>query len=353
MLLIALFSVLFARTSFSPRDKQPFYRAQMIFKPSLRFPRCHSSQIYALPDGSLIAAWWNGSEEAGRDLVIRVSRRLPGNVNWEPPRIVADTPDTTEGNPVFFMPSADELWLFYRAGFPWAKIMQVKSTDLGRTWTEPAVFLNEPGWTLRSRIIRLQNGDIIIPALTRGGQELKLPRALSVFIYSEDRGRSWQKTEAIHTEPGNNEPAIFQRTDGSLLAFMRPYDPEPVERYMWQSESYDNGRTWSEPGRTPIRNPSSAIEVLKLVNGNVVLAFNDSREMRSPLCLALSLDDGRTWSSKRVLEDAPGRFSYPALAQSADGRIHVTYTFRRTHIKHVEVNEAWIRECPWKDFPGY
>ena len=331
------------------RTEQPFYRAQMIFTPDVRYPRCHSSQIFALRDGGLIAAWWNGSQEAANDLVIRFSRRLPGKVNWETPQVLADTPDTTEGNPVFFSTGQDSLWAFYRAGYPWAKIMWMKSGDLGQTWSKPAVFWDKPGWTLRSRAIRLRNGSIIIPALSESSAGLSLNRAQTVFIYSEDNGKTWENTDLLITDPGNNEAALFQRDDGSLLAYMRPYDESPGDRYLLQSESFDNGRTWTEPTRNTIPNPSSAIELLKLENGHVVLAFNDSQEMRSPLCLALSLDDGRTWSYKRVLEDAAGRFSYPALAQSPDGRIHVSYTFRRTHIKHVEINGAWISEQSWQD----
>ncbi len=330
-------------------NETPFYKAQMISAPTMRFPRCHSSQVYALLDGSLIAAWWNGSEEAGKDLVIRGARRLPGKDRWESPVILADTPNSTEGNPVFFMPSRDELWLFYRTGFPWAKILWMRSTDEGETWTQPEPFINEPGWTLRNRIIRLQNGTIVIPALTRDSPKLQLSRAQTVFIYSEDHGKTWKRTNLVRTNPGNNEPALFQRSDGSLLAYMRPYDRDPTDRFLWQCESFDSGRTWTEAKRTNIKNPSSAIELLKLQSGHVVLAFNDSHETRSPLCLALSLDDGRTWKYKRTLENGPGRFSYPALAQSPDDRIHVTYTFRRTHIKHAELNEKWIMERPWID----
>ena len=353
LLLSAVLSVLFTETVPAAADEKPYYQAGLIFKPTLRFPRCHSSAITRLPDGTLMAAWWNGSEEGGKDLVIRSSRRRAGQDRWELPRILADTPDTTEGNPVFLVaPGGGELWLFYRAGLPWVKLMWIKSSDMGETWGKPAVFLDRPGWTLRSRILLLSNGDIIIPAMTHPASDFKLGRASSAFIWSSDGVKDWRKTEAIISEPESNEPAIIQRTDGSLLAFMRPYDPEPAKRFLWQSESFDHGRTWTKTRRTTIRNPSSAIELLSLRNGHVVLAFNDSQQMRSPLCLALSLDEGRSWSYRRVLEDAPGRFSYPAMTLGAgdDAHIHITYTFRRTRIKHVEVNEAWIMEQPWNDY---
>ncbi|MEA2062972.1 MAG: sialidase family protein [Gemmatimonadota bacterium] len=326
--------------SFAAHDEEPIYRAQLIFKPDLRFPRCHASTIAALPDGSLMAAWWNGPEEAGKDLAIRASRRAPGQNIWECPWVLVDNPGEPEGVPVFFVAPGGELWLIYRTGLQFDEMMWMKSTDMGHTWGESYVLSKEPGWCGRSRVIQLANDDIFIPILGLRGRK----HQNSAFLYSTNRGKSWKRTEEIKTEPRNNEPAVIQRTDGSLLTFMRHHDQEPEKRFLWQSESFDNGRTWSKAARTKIRNPSSAIELLKLQSGHVALIFNDTLESRSNLCLALSLDEGRTWTYKRTLEDAPGRFSYPTLSQDSDGIIHASYTFRRTHIKHVEVNEAWIRE---------
>ena len=65
------------------------------------------------------------------------------------------------------------------------------------------------------------------------------------------------------------------------------------------------------------------------------LVYNHTRTGRSPLNLARSADDGKTWKPVATLEDAPGEFSYPAIIQTADGRLHVAYTWNRRHIKHV------------------
>jgi predicted neuraminidase len=339
---------LFAETVFAAGEAEsPFFRAQLIFRPSLRFPRCHSSTIAALPDGSLMAAWWNGSEEGGRDNVIRGSRRPAGSMLWEPPVILGDTPDMTEGNPVLFAAPGGEVWLFYRSGLPWVKLMWKKSGDMGRTWSEAEVFLGEPGWSFRSRALLLANGDIVLPVQNHGSDGFTPTGSSTSFIYSNDKGKSWKRTAQIITEPRSNEPTIIQRSDGSLLSFMRPYDRDPADRLLWQSESFDNGRTWAPATRTGLINPSKAIELLKLQNGHVVLIFNDTQRSLSQLSLALSHDEGRTWSHKRVLEDSPGRFTYPTLSLAADGKIHISYTFRRTHVKHVEVNEAWIMEKRW------
>jgi alpha-L-rhamnosidase len=85
--------------------------------------------------------------------------------------------------------------------------------------------------------------------------------------------------------------------------------------------------------------------MITLKNGHVVLAYNhnNSRE-RTPLNIALSMDEARSWRATRVLESGKGPFSYPSLCQTGDGHVHVTYTYRRQFIKHVELNEAWILE---------
>jgi predicted neuraminidase len=46
--------------------------------------------------------------------------------------------------------------------------------------------------------------------------------------------------------------------------------------------------------------------------------------------------DGQSWTPGPVLETEPGKeFSYPAVIQTADGRVHVTYTWKRQKVKHV------------------
>ena len=39
-----------------------------------------------------------------------------------------------------------------------------------------------------------------------------------------------------------------------------------------------------------------------------------------------------------------GEYSYPSVVQSADGKIHISYTFRRETIKYVQITEHWIRQ---------
>ena len=49
-----------------------------------------------------------------------------------------------------------------------------------------------------------------------------------------------------------------------------------------------------------------------------------------------------SWQAALVLESAPGEYSYPAIMQSADGLVHITYTWKRQRIKHVILDPARI-----------
>ena len=112
---------------------------------------------------------------------------------------------------------------------------------------------------------------------------------------------------------------------------------------IWRSTSDDSGRTWKAAHPTELPNPNCGVDMVRLHSGNIALVYNDTPRGRTPLTVALSIDEGETWGYKRDLETEEGEYSYPAVIQTRDGGIHVTYTYRRVSIMHVEIDEAWIR----------
>jgi predicted neuraminidase len=95
-------------------------------------------------------------------------------------------------------------------------------------------------------------------------------------------------------------------------------------------------------GATPLPNPSAGIDALRLADGRFLLVSNPTTSGRDRLEIAVS-PDGKSWRPAALLEDSPGEYSYPAIIQARDGRVHVTYTWKRERIKHVVVDPAAIR----------
>lgn len=318
----------------------PFYKAEFVLQPGQYCTRTHSSTLTELPNGDLMSALWCGSREGASDARIMASRLRSGTDSWGPPETLADTPDRFDGNPVLFTVPDGRVWLFYSVRDPDApgmvQIMTRESLDGGDTWTPPVKFVTERGVRTRNRPITIKGGEILLPLheLRSGG---------SLFFISPDLGVNWIASEPIVCPNGCIQPSVISRSDGSLYTLMRSWNEDPGKRYLLQSESHDFGRSWSPPTYSRIPTVSSAIEMIRLKNGHVVLAFNDGagRE-RTSLNLVLSLDEGRTWTFNRVLESGKGPFSYPSLIQTRDGNIHITYTYRRNTIKHVALNEAWL-----------
>ena len=92
---------------------------------------------------------------------------------------------------------------------------------------------------------------------------------------------------------------------------------------------------------TGLPNPSSGIDGVTLRDGRHLLVYNPVRRGRSPLVLGQS-SDGTTWKTVLVLESEPGEYSYPAIIQSQDGRVHITYTWKRQRIRHWLIDPSHL-----------
>ncbi len=299
-------------------------------------PSAHASTIVELSSGELLCAWYAGEREGAGDVAVLLARREPAAEGWGSAEVFAKTEGRTEGNPVLFMDPTERVWLFwvtqYGDGWDTCKLKYRRSEDGGRTWGRTVIQRDELGWMYRHKPIVLRSGRILLPLYDE-------VRWLSLFGWSDDNGQTWHYGEALPSDPGNIQPSPVQLADGRIFAIMRTGD----HGHLWQAWSHDEGETWTKPTLSSLPNPNSGADMVRLDNGHLVLAFNNTSEGRSPLSLALSEDEGASWPFVRDLEAGPGEYSYPAIIQTADGRIHVTYTYLRTHIKHVSVREEWIK----------
>jgi predicted neuraminidase len=157
--------------------------------------------------------------------------------------------------------------------------------------------------------------------------------------FTPDFGMTWERTAALNDKVnGAIQPTVISHKGGRIEMLCRS-----TSSYILTSESIDNGYTWSELIPTSLPNPNSGIDAVTLKDGRHLLVYNHLSRGRNMLNIALS-DDGKEWKAAVLLEnDMEGtEFSYPAVIQSAEGLVHITYTWKRMLIKHVTIDPALI-----------
>jgi hypothetical protein len=157
--------------------------------------------------------------------------------------------------------------------------------------------------------------------------------AVEEFLARAAKAESWTKTPPLNTprEFSAIQPTILVHSPERLQILCRT-----EQGVIAESWSNDGGAAWSALKATSLPNPSAGIDVVKLASGLFVLAYNPSAENRHVMALSTS-KDGVAWSAPVTIEEGPGEYSYPAIIQTHDGLVHMTYTWRRERIRHVVV----------------
>jgi predicted neuraminidase len=299
------------------------------------FPSCHASTIEEIP-GGVIAAWFGGTAEKNPDVGIWVARKL-GEGAWTPPVEVVNgvQPGGKRHpcwNPVLFQPKTGPLQLYYKVGPSpstwWGMLMT--SSDGGKTWSEPRRLPDGILGPIKNKPVQLDDGTILSPSSTEhDGWRIHVER-------SRDLGKTWTKSEPLNDgkQFGAIQPTVLLHGKGRLQMLCR--SRQNVVTECW---SEDNGVTWGPMKATSLPNPSSGVDGVTLADGRHLLVYNPVTRGRSPLVIGVSRD-GRSWQTALTLEDQPGEYSYPAIMQAKDGRVHVTYTWKRQKIRHWSIDPA-------------
>ncbi|MDR0902636.1 MAG: exo-alpha-sialidase [Opitutaceae bacterium] len=316
----------------------------------------HSSTIVETKSG-LVAAWFGGTKEGNPDVGIWLSRQAGGK--WTPPVEVANGAETEDPrvnclNPVLFQVPGGPLLLFYRTGKWWPYVK--RSTDDGVTWSKPERLYNGNFGPIKNKPVLLPDGSILSPASTEfsgwpapgaTGWDRRMWRVqferLAPGNPAKIKATQWQVIGPVNDGSIDAiQPSILLHPGNRLQALGRTAQGRIFE--IW---SDDGGRTWGEMTLTGLPNPNSGTDAVTLKDGRHLLVYNHTTQRpggkngpRSPLNVAISAD-GKHWKGALVLENNPGNeFSYPAVIQTSDGLVHITYTWRRQHIQHVVVDPA-------------
>ena len=311
-------------------------RSEFIFE-SAPFPSAHASTIVEARDG-LVAAWFGGTRERDPDVGIWVSRH--DGARWSAPVEVANgvQPDGTRHpswNPVLFQPSNGPLVLFYKVGpspSTWWGLVRT-STDNGRTWSAAIKLPDGILGPIRAKPVELRSGVLLAGSSTENaGWIVHMERYTGDWTaQSLASAAAWEKTGPLNAAAdfGAIQPTILVHSPTAIQILCRTQ-----QRLIAESWSQDGGRTWGRMTATALPNPSAGIDTVRLSDGRFLLVYNPTPTGRAKLDLAIS-PDGKSWKRAVVLEDSDGEYSYPAMIQTRDGRVHVTYTWKRQRVKHV------------------
>lgn len=450
-----LFFVFFSTLIFAGASASQGHRAanqHAIYRPMEIFPlvkqHVHAPTIVELADGSLLAAWYQGSgERRADDVAIMAARLKAGQDRWSKPFVMADVPGFPDVNPILFTDPHSRLWLMwytvianqwetsllkYRISedcmmhegppkWAWQDVLHVKPGDSTKGGIQPddrfvksverqieqyARYIHERigpsdkeaartmvarwrqwaaellakargedmmrrgyiidsagrrsdrmmgypyfrrmGWQTKNKAIIVDKTRMIVPLYSDGF-------SFSIMAITDDCGKTWQFSEPL-LAPGNIQPTIVQKTDGTLVAYMRDNGPPPQRLHV--SSSTDKGLSWSPVRDSELPNPGSGSDAVTLRNGNWVLAYNDTEDGRHSLAVSISADQGKTWKYTRHVEkDTRGRGTatrshYPSIIQGRDDSLHIVYAYHHNDrkggpnktIKYVQFNEVWLRQ---------
>lgn len=312
--------------------------------------------IYCVYSSNVNTIWIQSTTDAGETWTAPVEvMGLPG------PNYITDANILVDGQriTVFATHAMDEPG--QRGKIARSKIRVALSEDGGRTWSgqEPIPVphryvcgcMNTPVWLDGDTVVMGYSWDLHAEAGKPVGDEGAMTIRSGVLI-SHDRGRTW--TPGADAGPdiptmGLDEPALVRLRSGDLFAVLRTNQARPYE-----TVSHDGGLTWEPVRPSRLRGYNTPAALLRLADGGILRAWDNSSAHRFPLVVAVSEDECQTWSAPAtVATPGPGdkdfqTACYPSLAQATDGTILIAWWQRaagRNSVKFARFNRAWVDEA--------
>ena len=324
-------------------------------------PSCHASTIVETQKGDLVVAYFAGTYERNPDCNIYVNIKKKGSATWSAPILAADGTTTSSPtgcdtiaaaktacwNPVLTELPDGTLYLFYKIGksvSAWTGWLTT-SKDGGHTWTTPQQLPDGFLGPIKNKPLLLGNKLICGSSTENDGWRFHV----EILDLSTGQWRYVGPIEStIATKTDDNlphpidciQPSLLQLQDGRPMVLMRTHNARLATSY-----SSDGGETWTPVTLTDVENNQSGTDAVTLHDGRHALIYNNFETLpltkkgpRTPLSIALSDDDARSFHHWKTLEDCPmGEYSYPAIIQGSDGTLHCVYTWRRQRIAYKQI----------------
>lgn len=306
----------------------------------------HAASIVELRSGELYSVWYGGDNEGDDNSADYYSIfNLDG---WSKPDVLWNPPGMGAGNPRIAYDSRGTLWAFLPVNRGGRKAWCMGGTlfyyafsvNDGKSFSIPAHTAELDHILGKNKPLLLKNGNLLLPTTHEVEKS-------SVFVeFDTSSALCVSKSKSLFL-PGKGfciQPTIEYLNDGRIIALLRTKSGR-----IWKSYSSDEGKTFSEPEETAIPHNHSGIDLARLSNGKFMLAYNKCENgKRTPLNLAL-IDENLNFEKEVTIEDGEGEFSYPAVIQAKNGKVHLVYSYitterdfwgaSGTHIKHVVTDE--------------
>mmetsp|Transcript_22659 Transcript_22659/g.57071 ORF Transcript_22659/g.57071 Transcript_22659/m.57071 type:complete len:473 (+) Transcript_22659:239-1657(+) len=319
----------------------------------------HMGMINHMPNGSLAAIFQASTRhfEGSAEQSLYWSTSSDGGATWSGAQVLIASEGVplwspvllAEGRRMFLLHSRSSRKCKYFDGLrgvirfsPGGDIVMATSDNNGKAWSSPQVVFGleaEDGIpkVIANKVSVLKNGRWVLPFWREPGKTCPVVRnqvphsewvnGSAGVLITETQGLSWSVSPKF-TLPEHRswliENTVVQTPSGYLLQLFRTGLGS-----VYQAWSPDFGNSWSRAVPTTLPNPNSKVHMITLSNGHLLVAYNHSPDARSPLSLALSRNEGRTWRMVGELETDPGlQFAYPTLEQHGN-RLHVIYSVMR------------------------
>ena len=232
-------------------------------------------------------------------------------------------------NPVLFQPKQGPLLLFYKVGPSpstwWG--MLTTSADGGRTWATPQRLPDGILGPIKNKPVQLANGDMLSGSSTEARRLARSLRTVDRRRPHVDRNAAASTTAS---RVGAIQPSILFH--GRTVASRRSAARETAVFEIWSATAARRGArlVWSRcRTRAPAPTPSPC------ATAGSCSSTTTPTKGRSPLNVAMSTRRQRLDAGARARDEPGAEFSYPAVIQTTDGLVHITYTWKRQRIKHV------------------
>lgn len=221
------------------------------------------------------------------------------------------------------------------------RIVFTRSPDEGKSWSEPVNCLDcaerQDYYVINNdRVIRLKSGRILLPLArhTIFPDSDEFQPGVLCFVYSDDDGKSWTKTETEFVFPfknnpdGYQEPGLYELADGRIWCYIRT-----DTGFQYECFSSDNGITWTTPEPNLFfSSPCSPMHVKDFADLTIAV-FNPVPEHilrtqreddfwgRTPYIIAVSTDKGKSFSREKLFyieDDLTHGYCYPAIFDGGD-----------------------------------